>query len=53
MKLDDIRVIDFRVNTEEPCCGPSDDGYDDFQAVMAKYFKTPSGVEGMLPLVQM
>ena len=52
MNIDDLIAIDFHTHAEEPCCGPRDDGYDDFQAAMAKYFKNPAGADGMLPSVQ-
>ena len=51
MNLDDVRAIDFHTHAEEPCCGPRDDGYDEFQAGMAKYFRNPAGAQGMLPTV--
>jgi len=38
MKLDELVAIDIHTHAEEPCCGPRDDGYDEFQAGMAKYF---------------
>ncbi|WP_373353618.1 amidohydrolase family protein [Pseudoroseicyclus sp. CXY001] len=50
--LEKIRAIDIHTHAEEPCCGPRDDGYDEFQAGMARYFKNPAGKEGMLPSVQ-
>ena len=52
MNVDDLIAIDIHTHAEEPCCGPRDDGYDEFQAGMAKYFKNPVGVDGMLPTVQ-
>jgi len=52
MNIDDLIAIDIHTHAEEPCCGTCDDGYDIFQAGMAKYFKNPGGVEGMLPSVQ-
>ncbi|MBV0911932.1 amidohydrolase family protein [Anianabacter salinae] len=52
MNLDTVVAIDFHTHAEEPCCGPRDDGYDDFQAAMAKYFRNPAGADGMLPAVQ-
>lgn len=36
--LDKIRAIDIHTHAEEPCGCHSDDGYDDLQAAMAKYF---------------
>jgi uncharacterized protein len=51
INLDDIIAIDFHTHAEEPCCGPRDDGYDEFQAGMAAYFKNPAGAHGMLPTV--
>ncbi|MEJ8475614.1 amidohydrolase family protein [Roseibium algae] len=52
MNLDDLIALDFHTHAEEPCCGPRDDGYDEFQAGMAKYFKNPAGGQGMLPSVK-
>lgn len=52
MNIDDLVAIDIHTHAEEPCCGPRDDGYDDFQAAMAAYFKNPAGAGGMLPSVQ-
>lgn len=52
MNLDDLIALDFHTHAEEPCCGPRDDGYDEFQAGMAAYFKNPAGASGMLPTVQ-
>ncbi|TWG49299.1 MULTISPECIES: amidohydrolase family protein [unclassified Aminobacter] len=51
MNLDDLVAIDFHTHAEEPCCGPRDDGYDEFQAAMAKYFRNPAGTKGMLPTI--
>lgn len=33
-----VRAIDIHTHAEEPCGCHSDDGYDDLQATMAKYF---------------
>jgi predicted TIM-barrel fold metal-dependent hydrolase len=52
MNIDDLVAIDIHTHAEEPCCGPRDDGYDEFQAGMARYFRNPAGAEGMLPSVQ-
>ena len=52
MNIDDLVAIDIHTHAEEPCCGTRDDGYDAFQAGMAKYFKNPAGKDGMLPSVQ-
>ena len=52
ISIDDLVAIDFHTHAEEPCCGPRDDGYDEFQAGMANYFKNPAGAKGMLPTVQ-
>ncbi len=52
MKLDELLAIDIHTHAEEPCCGPRDDGYDEFQAGMAAYFRNPAGARGMLPTVQ-
>jgi uncharacterized protein len=40
MKIDELVALDIHTHAEEPCCGPRDDGYDEFQAAMAKYFKS-------------
>ena len=34
-----VRAIDFHTHAEEPCGHHADDGYDELQASMAKYFK--------------
>jgi predicted TIM-barrel fold metal-dependent hydrolase len=47
-----VKAIDFHTHAEEPCCGPRDDGYTEFQEGLAAYFKNPAGVDGMLPTVQ-
>ncbi|MCB1389787.1 MAG: amidohydrolase [Rhodobacteraceae bacterium] len=52
MNLDDIVAIDIHTHAEEPCDTCRDDGYNEFQAGMARYFKNPAGVEGMLPTIQ-
>ncbi len=52
MNPDDLIAIDFHTHAEEPCCTHRDDGYNEFQAGMANYFKNPAGVDGMLPTVQ-
>lgn len=52
MNIDELVAIDVHTHAEEPCCCPRDDGYDEFQAGMAKYFKNPAGHKGMLPTVQ-
>lgn len=36
-----IRAIDFHAHAEEPCGCHADDGYDDLQAAMARYFRAP------------
>jgi uncharacterized protein len=51
MNLDDIIAIDFHTHAEEPCNCHRDDGYNEFQAGMAAYFKNPAGIDGMLPTV--
>lgn len=51
MNIDDLVAIDFHTHAEEPCCGPRDDGYDEFQAGMAAYFKNPVS-HNHLPTVQ-
>ncbi|MGF0537688.1 amidohydrolase family protein [Agrobacterium sp. ES01] len=52
MKIDELLAIDIHTHAEEPCSVPRDDGYDEFQAGMAKYFKNPAGAKGMLPTMQ-
>lgn len=52
MNPDDLVAIDFHVHAEEPCRHGRDDGYDEFQAGMAAYFRNPAGKDGMLPSVQ-
>ena len=52
MNIDELVAIDIHTHAEEPCCGHRDDGYDEFQAGMAKYFKNPAGKDGMLPSVE-
>ncbi len=52
MNLDDLVALDIHTHAEEPCCAPRDDGYDEFQAGMAAYFRNPAGAKGMLPTVQ-
>lgn len=39
--LDTIRAIDIHTHAEEPCGCHSDDGYDDLQTAMARYFASP------------
>jgi predicted TIM-barrel fold metal-dependent hydrolase len=39
---DDFVAIDIHTHAEEPCGLHADDGYDDFQAQMAEYFKSPN-----------
>ena len=39
--LNKIRAIDIHSHAEEPCGCHSDDGYDDLQSTMAKYFRAP------------
>ena len=39
--IDDVVAIDIHTHAEEPCGTHPDDGYDDFQAQMAEYFKSP------------
>lgn len=36
-----VRAIDIHTHAEEPCGCHSDDGYDDLQSAMAKYFGAP------------
>jgi len=37
--INNIRAIDIHTHAEEPCGNHADDGYDDLQAAMAKYFR--------------
>lgn len=39
INFDEIRAIDIHTHAEEPCGMHADDGYDDFQQWMKKYFK--------------
>lgn len=39
--LNAVLAIDIHTHAEEPCGSHPDDGYDDFQAAMAEYFKSP------------
>lgn len=39
--LDNIVAIDFHTHAEEACGTHADDGYDDFQAGMTAYFRSP------------
>jgi len=39
--IEDVVAIDIHTHAEEPCGLHGDDGYDDFQARMAEYFKAP------------
>ncbi|MCQ0989457.1 amidohydrolase family protein [Jiella marina] len=41
MNVDELIAIDVHTHAEEPCGCHPDDGYDDFQAAMATYFKAP------------
>jgi hypothetical protein len=41
MNVDELIAIDIHTHAEEPCGTHPDDGYDDFQAAMAKYFGAP------------
>ncbi|RMH47937.1 MAG: amidohydrolase [Alphaproteobacteria bacterium] len=52
MNVDDLIAIDVHTHAEEPCKGPRDDGYHEFQAGMARYFRNPAGAQGMLPTVE-
>ena len=49
--LKNIVAIDIHTHAEEPCNCARDDGYNEFQAGMARYFRNPAGVDGMLPTV--
>ncbi|EAQ04258.1 hypothetical protein OB2597_08949 [Pseudooceanicola batsensis HTCC2597] len=51
MNFDDLVAIDIHTHAEEPCNHHRDDGYNEFQAGMARYFRNPAGAEGMLPTV--
>lgn len=53
MNVDDLVAIDIHTHAEEPCCGPRDDGYDEFQAALASYFRNPAGQDhSHLPTVE-
>ena len=39
--LSKIRAIDIHTHAEEPCGMHGDDGYDDLQTTMARYFRQP------------
>jgi predicted TIM-barrel fold metal-dependent hydrolase len=41
LDLDALVAIDIHTHAEEPCGTHPDDGYDDFQARMSEYFKSP------------
>ena len=41
LKLSELKAIDIHTHAEEPCGTHADDGYDDFQAGMHAYFKSP------------
>lgn len=51
LNLDELIAIDIHTHAEEPCDCNRDDGYNEFQAGMAKYFRNPAGANGMLPTV--
>jgi hypothetical protein len=40
--VEEAVAIDIHTHAEEPCGMHADDGYDDFQAQMAEYFKSPN-----------
>lgn len=52
MNIDELVAIDVHTHAEEPCGCQRDDGYHEFQAGMARYFRNPAGAQGMLPTVQ-
>ncbi len=39
--INKVRAIDFHTHAEEPCGCHGDDGYDELQTTMAKYFGAP------------
>lgn len=41
MNVDELVAIDIHTHAEEPCGTHADDGYDDFQAGMSAYFRSP------------
>ncbi|WP_263643119.1 amidohydrolase family protein [Pararhodobacter sp. CCB-MM2] len=51
INMDEIIAIDIHTHAEEPCDTCRDDGYNEFQAGMARYFKNPAGADGMLPTI--
>ena len=42
MNINELVAIDIHTHAEEPCGMHGDDGYDDLQAAMAAYFKSPN-----------
>jgi len=52
MDYSQFDAIDFHTHAEEPCNHHRDDGYNEFQAGMANYFKNPAGLDGMLPTIE-
>ena len=45
-------AIDCHTHAEEPCYNHRDNGYVEFRAAMAPYFRSPAGAKGMLPTFQ-
>ena len=41
LDFDKLKAIDFHTHAEEPCGCHADDGYDDFQTALARYFRAP------------
>lgn len=41
INIDSVRAIDIHTHAEEPCGCHADDGYDDLQRSMARYFRAP------------
>ncbi len=52
LNMEKLVAIDVHTHAEEPCNHARDDGYNEFQAGMAAYFKNPAGMDGMLPTVE-
>lgn len=46
LNADDLIAIDVHTHAEEPCKGHRDDGYDEVQAGMAKFFGKQTGAQG-------
>lgn len=47
--FDKVVAIDIHTHAEEPCGTHADDGYDDLQAAMASYFRSPHAHPPTIP----